>query len=248
MRLAAVLAGAGSLALAGCAPAPETPAPASASQTPAEAEAALQADDWAGVTVRGEVSWPSGVTRSDQAVIIVEVHDLDRGADAEPVGKLLTPALLGPPVEFMLPLSSKAVSEAGDLVLRARLQDDYAILLASDGDIDIADSGETAGLSIPLYNPEDLARGRSGQMITPTGARYTCGGEALIIAVEAGAAYVTFGDGASVRLDRLDGAPGAATQFSNGRFLVEQGTDEYGAPALKFGRGRAVPQACTAAG
>jgi hypothetical protein len=62
----------------------------------------------------------------------------------------------------------------------------------------------------------------------------------VTIALEAGAAYVTFGDGTSVKLDKLDTAEGAATQFSSGRFLVEQRGE-----TVLFGRGRAMPMVCT---
>ncbi|MFN7165086.1 MAG: YbaY family lipoprotein [Hyphomonas sp.] len=244
MRLALVLAGAGSLALAACTPAPETPAPASASQPPVEAEAA-QAEA-PGAKVRGEATW-SGLDAPETARLIIEVRDVTRTADVNDlVLKEEFAVAGGSPAAFSASIPAYDLIPEGNLVLRARLQDGYAILLASDGDIDIADTGETAGLQVPLFNPEDLARGRAGQMITPAGASYTCGGETLIIAVEAGAAYVTFGDGTSVRLDKLATGAGAATQFSNGRFVVEQGADEYGAPVLKFGRGRATPLPCTA--
>ncbi len=237
MRLALVFAGAGSLALAACTPAPETPAPATSSKPPVEAEAAQTAS---GAAVRGEAIW-SGLDVPETARLIIEVRDVTRTADVNDLvlrEEFAVPG--GAPAAFSASIPDHDLIPEGNLVLRARLQDGYAILLASDGDIDIADTGETAGLQVPLFNPEDLAGARAGQMITPSGASYTCGGQTLIIAVEAGAAYVTFGDGTSVRLDKLNEVVGGAAQFSNGRFVVEQA-----GAGLRFGRGRAVPQPCT---
>lgn len=242
MRLSASLAGAGLLALAACSPAGETPVAAPEPVVDAEAEPVAEAAQEAGASVSGEVTW-SGLDMPETARLFIEVRDTTRTPDVDDlVLRQEFPA--GPsPLAFSVSIPDYNLIPDGNLVLRARLQDGYAILLASDGDTDIADAGETTGLSIPLYNPEDLARGRAGQMITPTGTDYTCGGEALTIAVEAGAAYVTFTDGTSVKLDKLDTAEGANAQFSNGKMLVEQSAD-----GLAFGRGRAVPQACTQAG
>ncbi len=239
------LTGAGFLALAACSPAAEGPAPAAeplAETVPSpfgpgpdhvEGEAA-------DAVVSGEASW-SGVDVPVTARLIIEVRDVTRTADVDDL--LLReefPVTAGSPVAFAGTVSKFDLIPGGNLVLRARVQDGAAILLASDGDIDVSDMGETAGLNVALFNPEDLARGQPGQMITPAGADYMCGGEALTIALEAGAAYVTFGDGTSVKLDKLTTAGGDATQFTNGRFLVEQS-----GAALRFGRGRATPMACT---
>ncbi len=240
------LTGAGFLALAACAPAAEGPAPAAepAAETAASpfGPGADQTDgEEADAVVTGEASW-SGVDVPATAKLIVEVRDVTRTPDVDDlVLREEFPVTAGSPVAFAGTVSKFDLIPGGNLVLRARIQDGAAILLASDGDIDITDMGETAGLNVALFNPEDLARGRPSRMITPQGAAYVCGGEALSIALEAGAAYVTFGDGTSVKLDKLTTAEGAAKQFSNGRFVVEQsGAD------LRFGRGRATPMACTA--
>ena len=84
-------------------------------------------------------------------------------------------------------------------------------------------------------------------MITPSGWRYTCTGEPLTIAVEAGAAYVTFGDGTSVRLPKTDSAVAGVNQFSTGRFLVQQFMDPSGTYTVHFARGRAAALPCQSA-
>jgi Type III secretion system lipoprotein chaperone (YscW) len=246
MRPFAFLAGAGFLALAACSPAAETPEPtaepvAEAVEAPYGPGPDHVEGEAADAVVNGTATWEGGAL-PETAKLIIEVRDLTRppeGGDLLLKEEFLVAA--GSPAAFLGTVSKFDLIPGGNLVLRARIQDGYAILLASDGDIDIADSGETAGLEVPLFNPEDLARGRPAQMITPAGTAYVCGGEPVTIAVEAGAAYVTFGDGTSVKLDKLETAAGANTQFTNGRFVVEQSGE-----ALRFGRGRATPMVCTA--
>ena len=248
MRSCAFLAGAVFLALAACSPAAETPETAAEPAAEAvEAPYGPGPDQVEGeafdAVVSGAATWEGGAL-PETARLIIEVRDLTRppeGGDIVLKEEFLVAA--GSPAAFTGTVSKFDLIPGGNLVLRARIQDGYAIVLASDGDIDIADSGETAGLEVPLFNPEDLARGIPRPMITPGGTAYVCGGEPVTIAIEAGAAYVTFSDGNSAKLDKLETAAGSATQFTNGRFVVEQ----TGA-GIRFGRGRATPMACTAAG
>ena len=241
MRLTILLAGA---LLAACLPA-ETDPPVAEELVSEQVEAPFgpspdQTDgEAADATFSGQITW-TGITPPETARLIVEVRDVTRTADVDDlVFRQEFPAAASP-APFSGTVSKFDLIPGGNLVLRARLQDGYAILLSSDGDIDIADMGDTGQLDVPLFNPEDLARGIPQKMITPSGKAYTCGGEPVSIALEAGAAYVTFGDGTSVKLDKLDTAEGAATQFSSGRFLVEQRGE-----AILFGRGRAMPMVCT---
>ena len=241
MRLAVLLAGA---CLAACSPAEKSPPleldPAAEQVEPPFGPGPDQTDGEAeDATFSGQVSW-SGLTPPETARLIVEVRDVTRTADVDDlVFREEFPATASP-AAFSGTVSKFDLIPGGNLVLRARLQDGHAILLTSDGDIDIADLGDTSGLDVALFNPEDLARGIPRKMVTPAGTAYICGGEALTIALEAGAAYVTFGDGTSVKLDKLETFEGAATQFSSGRFLVELRGE-----AILFGRGRAMPMVCT---
>ena len=243
MRLSAMLlAGAGCLVLAACSPAPETPAEpmAEAAQAPYGPGPDHVDGETFDAVVSGAATWEDG-TLPETARLIVEVRDLTRPPEG---GDLLLkeefPVTSGSPAAFSGTVSKFDLIPGGNLVLRARIQDGYAILLTSDGDVDIADSGETAGLDVPLFNPDDLAREIPRPMITPGGTAYICGGERVTIALEAGAAYVTFSDGNSAKLDKLDAVLGGSAQFTNGRFVVEQ----TGA-GIRFGRGRATPMACT---
>jgi hypothetical protein len=240
MRPLRFLVAAGALVLAACSPAPETPAPASGPDPSAgpEADEAVPSPP-VGASISGTASW-SGLDLPETARLIVEVRDVTRTIDFNDlVLKEEFPVTGGSPAAFAGTISEFDLIPDGNLVLRARVQDGYAILLASDGDIDIADTGDVSGIEVALFNPEDVARGGPAAMITPGGTDYVCAGEPVQIALEAGAAYVTFADGQAVKLDKLEPQPGAATQFSNGRFVVEQG--EAG---LRFGRGRAMPKAC----
>ena len=246
MQLARILAGVGVMALAACTPAAEGPAPAAepvavAVETPFGPGPEQTDGEAFDATVSGAATW-SGIDVPETARLIIEVRDVTRTDEsATMVLKQEFPVAGGPPAAFSGTVSKFDLIPGGNLVLRARVQDGYAILLASDGDIDIADSGETAGLDVPLFNPEDLARGTPRKMITPEGTAYTCGGEALTIALEAGAAYVIFADGTAVKLDKLSEVVGGAARFSNGRFVIEQSGS-----GILFGRGRAMPMACIA--
>lgn len=248
MHARILLAGAVFAALAACSPAPEPAAEPEAEAGVSAEEAALQdainnSDESgapADAVISGEASW-SGLDVPATARLIVEVREAEMPAD-QLLMREEFPVTAGSPVAFSGTVSKFDLIPGGNLLLTARVQEGYAILLTS-GDVDIADYGEIAGLQVTLQDPETLARGGTGQMITPTGADYTCAGEALTIAVEAGAAYVTFADGTSVKLDKLETAASANTQFSNGKMLVEQTAD-----GIAFGRGRAVPQPCTPAG
>lgn len=251
MRLSAMLlAGAGCLVLTACSPAPEAPAEpvAEAAQAPYGPGPDHVEGEPFDAVVSGAATWEGG-TLPETARLIVEVRDLTRPPEG---GDLLLkeefPVTPGSPAAFSGTVSKFDLIPGGNLVLRARIQDGYAILLTSDGDVDIADSGETAGLDVPLLNPEDLARGRPAQMITPEGKSYVCGGEALIIALEAGAAYVTFTDGTSVKLDLIEPAIPTTFQFTNGRFVVESRQGTLGPPEIFFGRGRAALSGCLLAG
>lgn len=241
MRAPALWLSAGLLALAACSPTAETPV---ADPGPEGAPTAVVTEGVpaAGATVSGAASW-SGLEAPDTARLIVEIRDATRTPDVNDLVLQQEFPAGDSPVAFTLELAPEQLREGSDFVLRARLQDGYAILLASDGNIDVAESGETAGLDVPLYDPEELARSGPRPMITPGGTAYTCGGEALTIAVEAGAAYVIFADGNAVKLDKLEGANGGAVQFTNDRFLVEQTGED-----LRYGRGRAATQPCTPAG
>lgn len=247
MRARMWVTGGAALLLAACTPAPEGSAPeaepvAEAVETPFGPGPEQTDGEPFDATFSGEATW-SGLDLPGTARLIIEVRDVTRTADVDDLLlKEEFAVTAGSPAPFTGAVSKFDLIPGGNLVLRARVQDGFAVLLASDGDVDIADGGETAGLSVPLFDPEDLARGIPAKMITPAGADYTCGGEALTIAVEAGAAYVTFGDGTSVKLDKLAGTMGPAEVFSNGRFLIEQ----TGA-ILRFGRGRAMTQACAPA-
>lgn len=248
MRLAVLLAGA---CLAACSPAEKSP-PLELDPTAEQVEPPFgpgpdqtdgEAED---ATFSGQASW-SGLTPPETARLIVEVRDVTRTADVDDlVFREEFPAATSPAV-FSGTVSKFDLIPGGNLVLRARLQDGYAILLTSDGDIDIADLGDTAGLDVALFNPEDLARGLPRKMITPAGTSYVCGGEPVTIALEAGAAYVTFGDGTSVKLEIVEPSVPPLARYTNGRFLVEVRQGELGPPLTYFGRGKAMPVICNLA-
>ena len=189
MQFARIVAGVGVMALAACTPEAPAAAPVAEEVETPFGPGPEQTDGEAfDATVSGAATW-SGIDVPETARLIIEVRDVTRTDEsATLVLKEEFPVSGGAPAAFSGTVSKFDLIPGGNLVLRARVQDGYAILLASDGDIDIADSGETGGLDVALFNPEDLARGTPRKMITPEGTAYACGGEALTIALEAGAA------------------------------------------------------------
>ncbi|MFN7179782.1 hypothetical protein [Hyphomonas sp.] len=200
-----------------------------------------------GLTLSGEARW-SGIEAPATTRLILEIRDLTRPAEnGDVILHEEFPASGAGPVAYTGSLPAYELIPGGDLVLKARLQHGYAILRSTDGDIDIPDRGEVTGLSLELFDPEELAKGIPRVMITPSGRRYTCQGEPLTIAIEAGAAYVTFGDGTSVKLPKTASAVDGVNQFSTGRFLVQQFMDPSGSDTLHFARGRAAALPCQSA-
>jgi hypothetical protein len=195
------------------------------------------------LTVTARLSWSAPLDTPEAKVFTAEIRDPGLDPEADPVAVITGPAW-PLPVGFAAPLSGQDRSTAETFAIRARIQDGYAILLATDGDYPLAPALTPEGLTLELFDPEDLARGNPRVMITPAGSRYTCNGEPLTIAVEAGAAYVTFGDGTSVKLPKTDSAVDGVNQFSTGRFLVQQFMDPSGSYTLHFARGRAAALPC----
>lgn len=194
------------------------------------------------LTVTGTLNWSAPLNAPEEKVFTAEIRDPTLGPEADPVAVITGPAW-PLPVGFAAPLSGQDRSTAGTLTIRARIQDGYAILLATDGDQPLAPGLTPEGITLDLYDPEELAR-QSPRDDHPAGSRYTCKGEPLTIAVEAGAAYVTFGDGTSVKLPKTASGVDGVNQFSTGRFLVQQFIDPSGSYTLHFARGRAAALQC----
>lgn len=235
MSIRPLLAAIGLAGLVACTPAPQAPAAALDSVAPA-------AETPAGATVSGEVFYLERIALPETAMLVLEVLDLSRTPDVDDlVLKTETPAGPGSPVAFSVTVPADTIAADANLVLRPRIQDGFAILMAAESDTPVATSGETSGLSIRLMTPEAIQAAKGAPMITPGGTAYDCGGETLTIAIEAGAAYVTFADDTSEKLDKLDGTPEGVTRFSNGRLMVEDRRDEYGASTIQFGRSETMP-------
>jgi uncharacterized lipoprotein YbaY len=237
-----VLSGGGALAalvLTACAPAAEIPAPGAQTAPVSGSEVSLPV-----LTLSGEAVLPEGTAVPPDARLILELHtEINRALIGEPMLQQERIAGNANPIPFTMDLPGVNF-ENGGYKLTARLQSGYAILLKAQAPAAFTSEAELTGLTLTLVDPATLV---DRPMITPEGTLYVCGGERLILALEAGAAYVTYETGESARLRKLDTQPGAAEQFSNGQLLVERRTDDTGAETLSFGQGQAVPQDCTAA-
>lgn len=86
--------------------------------------------------------------------------------------------------------------------------------------------------------------GAGGMMITPPGSQYDCSGERVIIAFEAGAAYMTDSTGQSTMLPVLD-ANASPLIFTNGRLTLAK-TSVDSVETVTLAKGRAVAMPCAA--
>lgn len=227
------------LAFTACAPAGEVPSPVAEPVSLSGPEISMPA-----LTLSGEAVLPEGMAVPPDARLILEVHtEINRALIGEPMlERSLIPGGANP-IRFTMDLPGVNF-ENGGYKLTGRLQSGYAILLRAETPAAFTTEAELTGLTLTLVDPATLV---NRPMITPEGTLYDCGGERLILALEAGAAYVTFGTGESARLRKLDAETGAAEQFSNGELLIERRTGDTGAETLSFGHGQGVPQDCTAA-
>jgi len=108
---------------------------------------------------------------------------------------------------------------------------DYCLLL--DGLV-------AAEIRMRGLEPEEApGTGYNGQMITPGGEAYVCGGETFDMAFEAGAVFVTDADGNAARLELLDGNMAETKTFTNGMMTVFRNGD-----AVRYARGRRVAVDC----
>ncbi|MGE0182969.1 MAG: YbaY family lipoprotein [Parvularculaceae bacterium] len=85
--------------------------------------------------------------------------------------------------------------------------------------------------------------GGGGMIITPPQVPYGCGGEDLLVAIEAGGAFVTFPDKTTVMLPLAPSADGGKI-FSDGKLSVFVADAADGTGAISFARGRAAPVLC----
>lgn len=227
--------------LTACAPAQESPAPASGlATTPAGPEVSV-----ARLTLSGEVRFPEGTAVPEDARLILELYpEITADASADPLLRREILAAPGNVHPFTLELPAASLGD-GPHRLSARLQSGYAILLASKRPVRITGPRDLTGIVLELADPEALV---IGPAITPAGTPYVCGGERVILALEAGAAYITYPSGQSARLRRLETSGDEAEQFSNGLLLIERRLDENANEILALAQGDAMPQPCTEAG
>lgn len=242
MRLAALFAGA---LLAACSPGQKDP--------PLVQEPVAEEVETAGpMFVNGNAFWPNKVELPNSAELIMEVYapkaESDEYGAPAPLHVRRFPIEPGKSRAAFRLVVDPPSSEVDTLNLKAKVQSGYEILLSSDEVRTVPWAGGIDDVDIELFNPEDLPRGIPREMITPAGTAYVCGGEPVTIALKAGAAHVTFGDGTSVKLDLQEPALPPLQRFTNGRFLVEVRQGELGPPLTYFGRGRAMPIVCNREG
>lgn len=146
----------------------------------------------------------------------------------------------GPLVSTRKMCVSPAVMNQEDLVLRS-LQMLNTVSWSDNG---AAILGGPEGHSIVMRKIAPLsASGMAHGDISPTLGIYRCANEAVGIAFEAGAAYLTEADGVLIVLKKIDGAGDNAPEtFTNGRVTVfrKAGSGVH----VSFARGRMAPVEC----
>jgi hypothetical protein len=146
----------------------------------------------------------------------------------------------GPLVSTRKMCMSPAVMNQEGVVLRS-LQTINTVSWSDNGS---AILGGPEGHSIIMRKIAPLsAPGMAHADISPTPVMYRCANEAIGIAIEAGAAYLTGADGVLVVLKKIDGAGSNTSDiFTNGRVTVfrQAGTSGH----MSFARGRMAPVEC----
>ena len=236
----AACTGAAIAVLAACAPSGGPGKPSDAAET-----APVETAETAPAAVAGSVDIPAGATLPDDAVLKVELRAPQDGATTAvtpPLAAETFPVAGAPPYAFEIALP-EGVAEDSPLVVSARIQSGYAILFNNLSGVPVSDDGTPVAIS--LVSTDMMGSAGGPVAVTPVPKPYECGGTAVAIAIETGAAYVTLDGGAVQQLDLLVGTPGNARQYSNGKLVVQVERDEYGAEAISFARGRAAPLPCT---
>lgn len=200
------------------------------------------------ISVRGEVVAPPGADLPAGAIVRVVAQDVARQDVAAPeLARVEAPATNGPIFTFSIAIPRERLTPHSQLAIRAQILLGYGILYTSTQRYDIAVDRPNAPLRI-VVTAVDGGTGAGGRPVTPTPQSYHCGGERMQVAFEEGAAFLTFADGATVRLDRLrpEGAedPEAPRLFTNGRVTLRQETEGTAGPIVSFARGRAAFVTC----
>ncbi len=239
MQKSLILAAA--LIAAGCAREPAGPT----AETPQLAPADASAPKTARIAATGDVEWTSAEALPDDAFLRVRLLDVSRAdAASAPIAEATYPVDSGSPVSFSLRARAE-INPRTSLSVSAQISDGAALYFTSDTNNPVSPTEGARDMTITLV-PVDPApgTGSGGGPVTPVPAVYLCGDETFEIAIEAGAAYLTGADGATVTLDKLSGGAAAPQSFTNGRLtLFFDGSDMDGLN-LRVARGRAAALDC----
>ncbi|MFN7056719.1 hypothetical protein [Hyphomonas sp.] len=197
------------------------------------------------LVLTGEAALPDGVSLPEDARLVAEFR-AEMSTAQEAAFRLDTAVPPGPgPLAFAVELPPTFSLDEGPYRLRLRVQSGPVVLYATEAPVRIASDQDLTGISMRLADPDALLR---AALITPGGAAHVCGGERVILAIETGAAYITYPTGESARLRKVDASGSSAEQFSNGDLLLERQHDTAtGTARLAFASGGGDPQLCTLA-
>jgi uncharacterized lipoprotein YbaY len=198
------------------------------------------------LSVSGEAFIDGSVALPEDARLRVTAQDVSR-ADAPSVelARMEIPARQSP-FPFKLEIPRGRTGPQARIAVRAQILSGYAILFTSTEHHGVDPLGRQEPLHIRL-SPVNGGTGVGGRPVTPSPDAYMCGEERLLIAFEEGAAFVTFENGESLRLDRLraDSAdPEEPRLFTNGKATLRQETEGMAGPSVAFARGRAAFVEC----
>lgn len=224
-----------------------------ASDSAADTSSALRAATATPRTaVHGEAFIESFEPLPADAIVRVELRDAARPESTTSViATQEFTASQGPPWAFELQAADSLVPAAARLVLSARINAGDRLLFASGEDTPVPAGAASGPLRIQLVAvtmSEGTGAGPGRLQVTPVpGLRVRCGSDEFRLAFEAGAAYVTSAENATIMLPRLTKPggddPEAPRTFTNGRLTFVQ--ELAGAKRVSFARGKMVPVPCT---
>jgi uncharacterized lipoprotein YbaY len=200
------------------------------------------------MVVRGALDAGDDVMLPEGAIARVQIQDVSKQDVAAEILASVDIPVERLPVSFTLTTARSSIPARAVIAVSARVTVDDRLLYINPSrtpvDPKLEDGFVVARLT-KVNAPAETApgTGAGGMMITPPQDAYDCGGERLLIAIEAGGAFVTFADRSTLLLPLLPAKEAAPEKvFTNGAATIF--VNEAGERRLRFARGRAAALDC----
>lgn len=215
----------------------------------AGAAPARAAEAGAQLVVHGTLDAGEDVSLPEGAIARLQIRDVSKQDVAAEIIASKDRPIDRLPAPFALTAPRSAVSPRAELAIFAQIVAGERLLYitASRTPAEPQDpSGSVTARLTKVSAPQESApgTGAGAMMITPPQDLHDCGGERLLIAVEAGGAFVTFADRSTLLLPLLSADAAAAEKiFTDGAATLV--VEAAGERRVRFARGRAALLDCS---